>query len=102
MTHRRSSPLGIALLVAAVAIGSGCSSKDEKKGASGLAAIASGSLAVTAPPPVHSVSAAAEPEKPIIKRCKDQGDLVLTPEKRARVERLAPEAKGFVTVGELE
>ncbi|HEX3594680.1 MAG TPA: hypothetical protein VHU80_06250 [Polyangiaceae bacterium] len=67
-----------------------------------MAQIASGSLAVRAPLPTTVESSATLPAKPATPRPKDSVDLIVSPEKRARVERLAPEAKGFLTSDELE
>jgi hypothetical protein len=95
MVHSRYFPV-VALLAL-----SSCDSQKKSDGA-GMAAIASGSLAIKAPPAAPSQAAPTEPEKPIVRRAKDPGDLVVTPERRARVESLVPEAKGFVTSEELE
>jgi hypothetical protein len=85
---------GIAAIIALVA----CTTEKERNKSEAIAAIASASLAIRAavrPPP--SVSAA--PAKAVVPRPKDSVDLIVSPEKRARVEALAPEAKGFL-VGE--
>jgi hypothetical protein len=78
-----------------------CDSQKKSDG-SGIAAVASGSLAIKAPPARPSQEPPREPEKPIVRRPRDPGDLVVTPERRARVESLVPEARGFLTSEELE
>jgi len=78
-----------------------CSSSKEKS-SGGMAEIASGSLAVRAPLPTSTPSASAAPSKPVVARPRDAVDLIVSPEKRARVEQLAPEARGFLTSEELE
>jgi hypothetical protein len=89
---------GIVAIVALVA----CTSEKERNKEEAIAAIASASLAIRAavPPPPPSVSAA--PAKAVVPRPKDSVDLILSPEKRARVEALVPEAKGFLAGEELE
>jgi hypothetical protein len=74
----------------------------KKSDASGVAAIASASLAIKALTPAPSQAVPQGPEKPVVRRPKDPGDVVVTPERRARVESLVPEAKGFLTTEELE
>jgi hypothetical protein len=90
------------ILLVALATLSACSSgKKEEAPRGAIAAIASASPAMRAaeaPPPAEP----PPPEKPSVRRPKDEADLILTPEKRARVERLAPEAKGFIAGAELE
>lgn len=90
--------MALAALAAAL---SACDSP-KKSDAAGIAAIASGSLAVKAPTAVPSQLPPREPEKPVVRRPKDPGDLVLTAERRARLESLVPEAKGFITSEEIE
>lgn len=90
------------LLAALVIVGCSSGKKEEAPGGA-IAAIASASPAMRAtasPPPVPAEP--SRPEKPTVRRPKDEADLVVTPEKRARVERLAPEARGFLTSAELE
>ena len=97
MSHRWSGFAAIALVTAVA-----CSSSKEKN-PSGIAEIASGSLAVRSNPPVPPpASVPAAPLKPVVPRPKDAVDLITSPEKRARVERLVPEAKGFLTSDEIE
>jgi hypothetical protein len=85
--------IGMSVLVAC------SSSKDAAKG--GMADIASASLAVRGPSPAIS-AVPAPPAKPLVTRPKDSVDLIVSAEKRARVEQLVPEAKGFLTSAELE
>jgi hypothetical protein len=90
---------GIAAVIVLVA--SACTTEKERNKAEAMAAIASASLAIrAAPPPPPSASAA--PAKAVVPRPKDSVDLILSPEKRVRVEALAPEAKGFLVGEELE
>ena len=91
---------GIAAIIALVA--GACTTEKERNKDEAIAAIASASLAIRAavPPPPPSVSAA--PAKVVVPRPKDSVDLILSPEKRARVDALAPEAKGFLVGEELE
>jgi hypothetical protein len=85
-----------------LAFAGGCDSKKEHDGAdrAGAAALASGSLVLRQAPAPPTT--AREPEKPLVKRPKDPADLLVTPERRARVESLVPEAKGFTTTTDLE
>ena len=85
-------------VVAILALASCSSPKEQKAGV--IAAIASGSLALRALIPESSVT--APPAKPLIVRPQDAADLIVSAEKRARVERLVPEAKGFLTSAALE
>ncbi len=86
---------------ALVALVAACSEKPNNDNAA-VAAIASSSLAVRAPASVVPVAAPAEPPKPALRRPNDAADLLLTDERRARIERLAPEARGFLTSAEVE
>jgi hypothetical protein len=78
-----------------------CSSSKEKN-AAGMAEIASASLAIRAKGPAVAPSVPEASAKPSVPRPKDSVDLIVSPEKRARVERLAPEARGFLTSDEIE
>jgi hypothetical protein len=89
---------GIAAVVALVA----CNSGKERSKSEVIAAIASASLAIRAAAPMPAPSVSAAPEKAVVPRPKDTVDLILSPEKRARVEALAPEAKGFLAGEEIE
>ena len=89
---------GIAAVIALVA----CTSEKERNKAEAIAAIASASLAIRAALPPATPSVAVAPAKTVVPRPKDAVDLILSPEKRARVEALAPEAKGFLTSEEVE
>jgi hypothetical protein len=95
-----ASTAAVAIFLASVALASACSAKKEEK-SSAISAIASSSLAVRAPT-VPSVTPAPLPEKPVIQRPKDAADLLVSTEKRARVESFAPEARGFLNSAELE
>lgn len=86
-----ASSIAITLLAA-------CGTKQKEK-SNALAAIASGSLAVRSAAPPAAPSA---PEKPIIRRPKDAADVLVTDDRRARVESFAPQAKGFLTSADLE
>lgn len=81
--------------------GTACSTKKEKT-SNALAAIASESLAVRAAPASASVTMPAAQEKPVVRRPKDASDLLLSSERRARVEAFAPQARGFLTSADLE
>jgi hypothetical protein len=94
-----SGTIGSSIAIACVALAA-CNSP-KRDDASGIGAIASGSLAVRAPVPA-APSVPPSPEKPIIERPKGPEDLIVSDEKRARVESLAPEAKGFLTSADLE
>ena len=85
----------------ALALLSACSPQKEKN-AGGIAEIASSSLALRPTAPAAAQSVAEAPAKPSAPRPKDSVDLIVSPEKRARVERLAPEARGFLTSDEIE
>jgi len=87
---------GLSLLVVVA-----CSSQKEKN-TEGMAEIASSSLAIRAPLPAPAASAAEAPVKPSAPRPKDSVDLIVSAEKRARVEHLAPEARGFLTSDDIE
>lgn len=78
-----------------------CSTKKEER-SNALAAIASESLAVRAAPPAPSVAAPTVPEKPAVRRPKDASDVLLSSDRRRRVEAFAPQAKGFLTSAEIE
>lgn len=95
--NRAHVHVALAVLIAATA----CSAKKEKS-SNALAAIASESLAVRAAPPSASVPAPAVPEKPVLRRPKDASDLLLSSERRARVEAFAPQARGFLTSADIE
>ena len=86
-----------AVLLVAVA---SCDSP-KKSDAAGITAIASSSLAIKSLTPAPS-QVVQEPEKPVVRRPKDPADVMITPERRARVESLVPEAKGFLTTEDLE
>src|SRR5262249_43479114 len=89
-------------ILAAIAVTS-CHSDKPQSDTKGIAAIASTSLAVRATAPASAPAPSpSEPAKAVASRPKDAADLILSAEKRARVEALAPEAKGFVTSEELE
>ena len=92
---------GIAALVALAALFA-CTSEKERNKEEAIAAIASASLAIRAAQPLAAPSVSAAPPKPVVPRPRDAVDLILSPEKRARAEALAPEARGFVTSEELE
>lgn len=92
------STRGALLLALALA---GCSSKQRDEH-SGIAAIASNSMAIRGPTEPTSASAAPGPVKLGTRRPIDESDVLLLPGRRARLEALAPEAKGFLTSGELE
>src|SRR5262245_22935341 len=87
------------LLLAVVLFG--CSSKQRDDHAA-IAAIASNSMAIRGPSEPVSASAATFPVKPGTRRPIDESDVLLLPGRRARLEALAPEAKGFFTSAELE
>jgi hypothetical protein len=102
MFRRRSTlALAVVTLVSAALVALLACSSSKDKAPAGMAEIASASLAVRAPLPPASVAPAA-PAKPVLQRPKDSVDLIVSTEKRARVERLVPEAKGFLTSEELE
>jgi hypothetical protein len=85
----------------ALAVLCACSTPKEKNTA-GIAEIASSSLAVRGRAPPAAPSVPEPPAKPSVPRPKDSVDLIVSPEKRARVEHLAPEARGFLTSDEIE
>jgi hypothetical protein len=87
------------MVLVGVAVACACSSRKDEK-SSAISVIASSSLAVRAPAP--AVAAAPLPEKPVIQRPKDAADLLVSVEKRARVESFVPEARGFLSAAELE
>jgi hypothetical protein len=88
----------VAVLVV-LAVSVSCSKEEKKESA--MAAIASASLAVRPVVPA-SAAAPAAPEKPVVKRPKDIADLMLTSERRSRLENFASRASGFVAVQDLE
>jgi len=79
----------------------GCSSKPREEHAA-IAAIASNSMAIRGPSEPASASAAPQPSKPGTRRPIDESDILLLPGRRARLEALAPESKGFLTSADLE
>ena len=92
----------VALLSLVLISGVACSASKDPPSEGAIAAIASESLAVRAPEPVAAPAVPQEPEKPVTLRPKDQTDLIVSAERRARVEHFAPEAKGFLTSADLE
>lgn len=100
VARRNASTAAAAMFIASVALASACSARKEEK-SSAISAVASGSLAVRAPI-VPSVTPTPLPEKPVVQRPKDAADLLVSVEKRARVESFAPEARGFLDSADLE
>lgn len=87
------SVLGVLLAI-------GCESKPEPA-PNALAQIASSKPSLMGAKPA-AVTPPPAPEKPIIRRPSGSDDLVLTAERRAKIEREIPEAKGFLDGAELE
>lgn len=90
---RRSSLIVIGSLLATW----GCDSKPATPPVSEAAASASAALEAA------KKAAAERSARKVIKRAKNEADLVLSPERRAKLEAIVPEAKGFLDHrGELE
>jgi hypothetical protein len=92
--------------VAALAVVFGCDSGNEtgKQQGKALAEIASSkpSLMGQAPPATSVAPAASSVVYPVARRPANAGEVVLTPERRARIEQAYPEAKGFIDASEIE
>jgi hypothetical protein len=91
-------------VVVVTAFSSGCGSKAEPSGKA-LAEIASSKPGLLDPPkpsPEPSAMPASSVMFPIARRPANAGEIVLTEARRASIERLHPEARGFVDVAEIE
>jgi hypothetical protein len=94
----KTSLFAIAMSGALLALG--CQSKKEPA-PNALAQIASSKPSLMGAKPA-TVTPPSTPAKPIIRRPSGLEDLVLTAERRARIEAAYPEAKGFLDGAELE
>ena len=90
----------ITISVFGAVLGLGCESKPDPA-PNALAQIASSKPALMGAKPA-AVTEPAAPAKPIIRRPSGLEDLVLTAERRTHIERVIPEAKGFLDAAELE
>jgi hypothetical protein len=93
----------VLLAVSTFATGFGCDSKKESTG-NGIAAIASGSLAMQRPAAsvIPAAAAAPAPGKKVVRRPSAEEALMATDVIRARLENRHPEAAGFLTGDQVE
>lgn len=87
----------LCVVLSALCLGQACNDKPEEKPTMSAAA-ASASAALEA----IKQAAAERSQRKVIRRAKSDADLVLTPERRAKLESVVPDAKGFLDSKELE
>lgn len=93
----KSLPLCASILVGNLTMVTACNDKPEATpGISAAAASASAALEAA------KQAAAQRSQRKVVRRAKNDADLVLTPERRAKLESATGEAKGFLDAKELE